>query len=75
MLEVDSRRASIVDDKNREIETLYDMVTINPALAMNLDNHSIKVGAPANLVVLQTPMFWKHYASTRATSCNQVVGS
>jgi len=40
---------------NREIETLYDMVTINPALAMNLDNHSIKVGAPANLVVLQTP--------------------
>lgn len=40
---------------NREIETLYDMVTVNPARAMNVNDHSIKIGAPANLVVLGVP--------------------
>jgi cytosine deaminase len=38
---------------NREIGLLYDMITVNAARAMNLNNHMIKVGAPANLVVLQ----------------------
>ena len=37
---------------DREIETLYDMVTIHAARAMNVNDHSLKVGAPANLVVL-----------------------
>jgi cytosine deaminase len=36
----------------RELETLYDMITVNAARAMNLRDHSLKVGAPANLVVL-----------------------
>ena len=36
----------------RELETLYDMITINAARAMNLRDHSLKVGSPANLVVL-----------------------
>ena len=40
---------------NREIETLYDMITINAARAMNLDNHILKVGSSANLVVLAAP--------------------
>lgn len=39
----------------REIETLYDMITTNPARAMNVKNHRIKVDAPANLVVLKAP--------------------
>ena len=40
---------------NREIETLYEMITGNAARAMNLRNHSLEVGAPANLVVLSAP--------------------
>jgi cytosine deaminase len=35
-----------------EMETLYDMVTVNAAKAMNLKGHELKVGASANLVVL-----------------------
>jgi cytosine deaminase len=40
---------------NREIETLYDMITGNAARAMNLRDHSPEIGAPANLVVLSAP--------------------
>lgn len=40
---------------SREIETLYDMITINPARAMNIKNHGIKVDASANLVILKAP--------------------
>ena len=40
---------------NRELETLYDMITVSPARAMNIHEHSLKIGAPANLVVLNTP--------------------
>lgn len=40
---------------NRELETLYDMVTLNAAQAMNLEDHQLKVGARANLVVLSAP--------------------
>ncbi len=36
----------------QEMETLYDMVTIHAAKAMNIRNHQIEVGSPANLVVL-----------------------
>jgi len=36
----------------REIETLYDMVTVHAAQAMNVKNHQLKVGTLANLVVL-----------------------
>ena len=39
----------------RELETLYDMVTVNAARAMNVNDHGLKIGAPANLVVLATP--------------------
>jgi cytosine deaminase len=40
---------------NREIETLYDMITIHAAQAMNVKDHQFKVGATANLVVLNVP--------------------
>src|SRR5918993_1676366 len=40
---------------NRELEMLYDMITGNAAHAMNLNDHALKIGAPANLVVLTTP--------------------
>jgi cytosine deaminase len=40
---------------NRELETLYNMITINAARAMNLNGHSLKAGNPANLVVLRAP--------------------
>jgi cytosine deaminase len=40
---------------NRELEILYDMITLNAAHAMNLKDHSLKTGAPANLVVLAAP--------------------
>jgi cytosine deaminase len=38
-----------------EIETLYDMITVNAARAINLVGHGITQGAPANLVVLYEP--------------------
>jgi len=40
---------------SREMETLYDMITLNAAQAMNVGNHQLKVGANANLVVLDAP--------------------
>jgi cytosine deaminase len=40
---------------NRDIETLYDMITVNAARAMNINDHTLKIGSPANLVVLSAP--------------------
>jgi cytosine deaminase len=40
---------------NRELETLYDMITVNAARALNINDHSLKIGAPANLVVFAAP--------------------
>ncbi|MDQ3007734.1 MAG: amidohydrolase family protein [Chloroflexota bacterium] len=40
---------------SREMETLYDMVTVNAAQAMNVKDHQLKVGMNANLVVLDAP--------------------
>jgi cytosine deaminase len=39
----------------REIETLYDMITVNAARAMNIKAHALQIGSPANLVVLDAP--------------------
>lgn len=38
-----------------EMETLYDMITLKAAQAMNLRNFGLKIGAPAHLVVLNAP--------------------
>jgi len=40
---------------NRELEMLYDLVTANAARAMNVKDHALKIGAPANVVVLSAP--------------------
>jgi cytosine deaminase len=39
----------------RDMETLYDMITVNPAKALNIAGYGLAVGAPGNLVVLNTP--------------------
>ena len=39
----------------QEITTLYDMITIEPAKALNLPGFGLAVGAPANFVVLGQP--------------------
>ncbi len=39
----------------RELEMLYDMITVNAARAMNVNDHSLRIGVPANLVVLEAP--------------------
>ena len=38
-----------------DLETLYDMITVHAARAMNVKDHELKVGAKANLVVLGQP--------------------
>ncbi|MEI8132871.1 MAG: amidohydrolase family protein, partial [Leptolinea sp.] len=38
-----------------DMETLYDMVTVLPARGIGLKDHTLKVGSPANLVVLDQP--------------------
>jgi cytosine deaminase len=40
---------------NRELEMLYKMITLHAARAIHIDNHSVKIGALANLVVLTAP--------------------
>src|SRR5690349_2092356 len=40
---------------NRELETLYNMITTQAAQAMNVKDHELKVGNAANLVVLSAP--------------------
>jgi cytosine deaminase len=40
---------------NRELEMLYNMITINAARAMSVNDHLLKVGNPANVVVLRAP--------------------
>jgi cytosine deaminase len=39
----------------QEIASLYDMITVEPAQALNLVGFGLAVGAPANLVVLAQP--------------------
>jgi len=38
-----------------DMETLYDMITVNPAAALNIGDFGLRVGAPANIVVLDQP--------------------
>ncbi len=56
MLEVAFLNSHLLWFTTREdMETLYDMVTKNPARCIGLKDFEIKVGAPANLVVLDQP--------------------
>jgi cytosine/creatinine deaminase len=40
---------------SQDLETLYDMITVNPAKALNLKEYGLKVGVEANLVVSKQP--------------------
>jgi cytosine deaminase len=56
MLEVAFLAAHTLWMSTREdMETLYDMITVLPGRGIGLKDHLIKVGAPANLVVLDQP--------------------
>jgi len=61
----------------RELETLYDMVTVNPARALNIKDHALQVGAPANLVVLGAPSVLEalreHHAPLHVISHGKVI--
>jgi cytosine deaminase len=39
----------------RELDALYNMITVDAAQAMNVNDHELKVGNAANLVVLSAP--------------------
>jgi len=39
--------------KKQEIESLFEMITKNAAIAMNLSDHKIAIGAIANMVILE----------------------
>ena len=54
MLEVAFLASHLLWMTGREdMETLYDMVTVEAARAMGIHDHRLEVGAPANLVVLE----------------------
>jgi cytosine deaminase len=56
MLEVAFLAAHLLSMTARsEMESLYDMITVKPAKAMNIADFSIAIGSPANLVVLDQP--------------------
>jgi cytosine deaminase len=54
---------------SREMETLYDMITVNAALAMNVRDHHLKVGANANLVILDAPNVLEALRNHNAPTC------
>lgn len=43
----------------RDMETLYDMITINAAKAIRIKDFGVKVGSPAHLVVLEAANVWE----------------
>jgi cytosine deaminase len=56
MLEVAFLASHLLWMTTREdMEVLYDMVTVDAAAAMGIEGHTLEVGSPANLVVLQQP--------------------
>ncbi|MGA7787219.1 MAG: amidohydrolase family protein [Xanthobacteraceae bacterium] len=56
MLEVAFLAAHLLWMMSRdEMQTLYDMITLRPAQALNIPDFEIAAGAPANIVVLDRP--------------------
>lgn len=46
-----------------DMEKLYDMITVDAAKAIGIQDHELKVGAPANLVVLNAPSVLEAFRS------------
>ena len=62
---------------SREMEALYDMITVNAAQSMNVKDHHLKVGANANLVILDAPNVLEalrnHHAPQRVISSGKLI--
>jgi cytosine deaminase len=60
-----------------EMETIYDMLTVNAARCINLKNFTLQVGSPANIVVLDGrsvyEALWYHRPPLHVVSHGQVV--
>lgn len=60
-----------------EMETIYDMITVNAARCINLPGFGIRVGAPAHLVVLDQrsvhEALWYHRAPLHVVSHGKLV--
>jgi cytosine/creatinine deaminase len=60
-----------------EMETIYDMITVNAARCINLKDFEVKVGAPAHLVVLDGKSvheaLWYHRAPLHVVSHGKLV--
>jgi cytosine deaminase len=60
-----------------EMETIYDMLTVNAARCINLEGFEVKVGAPANLVVLDArsvhEALWYHRPPLHVVSHGKLV--
>jgi len=60
-----------------DMETIYDMITVRPAKAINLPNFELKVGAPAHLVVLDAKSvyeaLWYHKEPLHVISHGKLV--
>jgi cytosine deaminase len=60
-----------------ELETIYDMITVNAARAINLEGFALKVGAPAHLVVLDAgsvhEALWYHRPPLHVVSHGKLV--
>jgi len=54
---------------SHEMETLYDMITVNAAKAMNIMDHELKVEANANLVILDSPNVLEALRNHSAPQC------
>jgi cytosine deaminase len=60
-----------------EMETIYDMITVNAARCINLPGFALRVGAPAHLVVLDArsvhEALWYHRAPLHVVSHGRLV--
>ena len=60
-----------------EMETIYDMITVNAARCINLKDFQVKVGAPAHLVVLDAKSvheaFWYHKPPLQVVSHGKLI--
>jgi len=60
-----------------EMETIYDMITVNAARCINLKDFAVKVGSPAHLVVLDAKSvheaFWYHKPPLHVVSHGKLI--
>jgi len=49
-----------------DMETLYDMITVNGAKAMNVKNYGIKEGNPASFLALGVPSVLEAFRAQEA---------